>query len=158
MARHRRLTLASLALAAALAAACGGEAEKPAPGGESSAAAPAPAAPPPASAPAAGAAGTSGAGAAAQEARQIFETRCATCHGPNGEGNGPASAGLVPPPRNLRDPAWQQAVSDAHIESIIQYGGAAVGKSPTMPANPDLTSKPDLVAALRAHVRGLAAK
>jgi hypothetical protein len=31
-----------------------------------------------------------------------------------------------------------------------------VGKSPAMPANPDLMAKPEVVAALRAHVRGLA--
>ena len=90
------------------------------------------------------------------EAEKIFSERCVTCHGANGAGDGPASAGLVPKPRNFQDPAWQQSVSDQHIEQIVQYGGAAVGKSPTMPANPDLTSKPEVVAALRAHVRGLA--
>lgn len=89
------------------------------------------------------------------EADKIFSERCATCHGPGGAGDGPASAGLVPKPRNFHDQAWQQSVSDQHIEQIIQYGGAAVGKSVTMPANPDLTSKPEVVAALRAHVRSL---
>lgn len=89
------------------------------------------------------------------EASQIFATRCTPCHGPQGAGDGPASKGLVPPPRNFGDPAWQSGVTDAHIEQIIQYGGAAVGKSPTMPANPDLTSKPAVVSALRTHVRGL---
>jgi len=62
----------------------------------------------------------------------------------------------VPPPRNFQDAAWQASVSDQHIEQIIQYGGAAVGKSPTMPSNPDLMSKAEVVAALREHVRGLA--
>ena len=45
---------------------------------------------------------------------------------------------------------------DEYIEQIVQYGGAAVGKSAAMPANPDLMSKPAVVAALRAHVRALA--
>ena len=90
------------------------------------------------------------------EAREIFSTRCVTCHGPEGRGDGPASAGLTPPPRNFQDPEWQSSVSDEHIERIIQYGGAAVGKSPAMPGNPDLTSKPDVVAALREHIRDLA--
>lgn len=94
--------------------------------------------------------------AASEEAKQIFATRCFTCHGPAGAGDGPGSAGLTPPPRNLQDPAWQESVSDEHIEQIIQYGGAAVGRSPAMPGNPDLMSKPDVVAALRAHIRGLA--
>ena len=90
------------------------------------------------------------------EASQIFSTRCFACHGPEGRGDGPASAGLSPKPANFHDVAWQRAVDDAHIEKIIQYGGAAVGKSAAMPSNPDLASKPEVVAALRAHVRGLA--
>jgi mono/diheme cytochrome c family protein len=90
------------------------------------------------------------------EARQIFESRCATCHGPQGAGDGPASAGLVPKPRNLRDAAWQSSVTDSHIEKIVQYGGSAVGKSPAMPPNPDLGPRPHVVAALREHVRSLA--
>lgn len=90
------------------------------------------------------------------EANRIFSERCVTCHGANGAGDGPASAGLVPKPRNFQESAWQQSVSDEYIEQIVQYGGAAVGRSPAMPANPDLMSKPAVVAALRAHVRALA--
>ena len=110
----------------------------------------APAAPaaqaPPEAAPAAGAV------AAAEE---IFEMRCVTCHGPQGAGDGPGSAALDPKPRNFQDPAWQGSVTDEHIEQIVMYGGAAVGRSPTMPGNPDLMSKPEVVRALAAHVRGL---
>jgi len=90
------------------------------------------------------------------EAEKIFSERCVTCHGAKGGGDGPASAGLVPKPRNFQDAAWHQSVSDEYIEQIVQYGGAAVGKSPAMPANPDLMSKPAVVAALRAYVRALA--
>ena len=92
------------------------------------------------------------------EAQEIFATRCVTCHGPNGAGDGPASAGLTPPPRNFQDPAWQTSVDDDHIEKIIKYGGAAVGRSVAMPGNPDLNAKPAVVAALREHIRGLAAE
>jgi mono/diheme cytochrome c family protein len=95
---------------------------------------------------------------AESEAREIFESRCVTCHGARGGGDGPASKGLTPPPRNFQDPAWQASVDDAHIEKIIKYGGAAVGRSAAMPANPDLTAKPQVVAALRALIRGLAEK
>jgi mono/diheme cytochrome c family protein len=133
-----------LAAALTLAAACERREEPAAPAAEAPpAAAPAP---PPAASPA----------AAQAEAKQIFDTRCVTCHGPQGAGDGPASAGLTPPPRNFQDPAWQASVTDAHIEQIVQYGGAAVGRSAAMPANPDLMAKPEVVAALRAHVRGLA--
>jgi mono/diheme cytochrome c family protein len=114
--------------------------------------------PEPAAAPAAPAATPPHASAvdARAEAEQVFATRCATCHGNAGAGDGPASAGLTPPPRDFQDPAWQASVSDDHIRQIIQYGGAAVGRSPAMPANPDLTGKPEVVEALRAHVRSLA--
>lgn len=90
------------------------------------------------------------------EARELFATRCTPCHGPRGAGDGPASAGLTPRPRDFTDKAWQASVTDQHIETIIQYGGAAVAKSPAMPPNPDLTAKPDVVSALREHLRGLA--
>lgn len=96
--------------------------------------------------------------AAREEANQIFATRCTPCHGPTGEGNGPASASLSPKPRNFTDPTWQAKVDDDHIEKIIQYGGASVNLSPAMPANPDLTAKPDVVSALREHIRGLKKK
>jgi len=90
------------------------------------------------------------------EAKQIFETRCYTCHGMTGLGDGPGSAGLNPKPRNFHDTTWQASVTDDHIGKIIQYGGAAVGRSPMMPGNPDLIAKPDVVAALVKHVRSLA--
>ena len=87
------------------------------------------------------------------EATQIFALRCSPCHGPTGAGDGPASAALSPKPRNFHDPAWQSSVTDEHIERIIQHGGSAVGRSPAMPANPDLADRPAVVAALREHVR-----
>ncbi|MCC7069826.1 MAG: c-type cytochrome [Deltaproteobacteria bacterium] len=91
---------------------------------------------------------------AAAEAKQIFATRCAPCHGANGAGDGPASAGLTPKPANFTIPDWQSKVTDDHIEKIIAYGGMAVGKSAAMPPNPDLDGKP-VVPALRALIRGL---
>jgi mono/diheme cytochrome c family protein len=129
-----------------LAIACGPQEAAP-PAAPAPAAAPVPAAPP--------AAGDA-ASAARKEAQLIFSTRCFPCHGATGAGNGTASAGLVPQPRNFMDPDWQKSVTDAHIEQIILYGGAAVGRSPTMPGNPDLHSKPAVVTALREYVRSLA--
>ena len=131
---HRQIApwKCSVALGAVLVAvACGGEPEGRSP---EPAAKPEAAAAPAATAPAGG--------DAAAEAAQIFATRCFTCHGPEGAGDGPGSVNLSPAPRNFQDPAWQAEVSDEHIANIIQYGGAAVGRSPTMPGNPDLTSKP----------------
>ncbi len=91
----------------------------------------------------------------AAAAKELFVGRCTPCHGPNGAGDGPASAGLTPKPANFASPEWQAQVTDAHIEKIILYGGLAVGKSAAMPPNPDLGSKPQVVTALTAHLRGL---
>ncbi|MBZ0115974.1 MAG: c-type cytochrome [Sandaracinaceae bacterium] len=105
-----------------------------------------------------GGGGTGGATVTAEaraEATQIFSTRCAVCHGGQGAGDGPGSAGLSPRPRNLTEAAWQDSVEDSYIERIIQYGGAAVGKSAAMPSNPDLGGRPEVIAALREHVRSL---
>ena len=78
------------------------------------------------------------------DAEELFKTRCAQCHGQDGKGNGPGAAALNPKPRNYTDPAWQAKVTDEDIKKTIVYGGAAVGKSPNMPANPDLEGKPEL--------------
>ena len=91
--------------------------------------------------------------AAVAEAQNLFTNRCTPCHGQTGGGDGPASASLNPHPRNFHDKTWQGSVNDEHIQKIIQYGGAAVGKSPNMPANPDLQSKPQVVSELAKKVR-----
>jgi mono/diheme cytochrome c family protein len=90
-----------------------------------------------------------------QEATTVFTQRCVVCHGASGGGDGPASAGLNPKPKNFHDSAWQTSVTDEHIEKIVLYGGIAVGKSAAMPPNPDLAAKPGVVMALRSHVRTL---
>jgi mono/diheme cytochrome c family protein len=86
------------------------------------------------------------------QAKDIFATRCTPCHGAEGRGDGAASASLNPRPRNFHDAAWLASINDDHLTKIIQYGGAAVGKSPTMPANPDLKDAA-VIQALAAHVR-----
>lgn len=89
------------------------------------------------------------------KAAEIFKTRCSTCHGVDGKGDGPGAANLNPKPRNYHDQKWQASVKDADIEKTIVYGGASVGKSAIMAANPDLSSKPEVVAALREYIRRL---
>lgn len=88
---------------------------------------------------------------------EAFKSRCAPCHGESGHGDGPASAALTPKPRNYTDTNWQKSVKDDDIRKTILYGGAAVGKSPAMPASPDLDGKPEL-AALVAVVRAFDGK
>jgi mono/diheme cytochrome c family protein len=96
--------------------------------------------------------GGGGGGDSATKAKEIFANRCTPCHGPEGRGDGPASQSLEPKPRNFHDPSWHASIDDAYIEKIIKFGGAAVGKSPAMPGNPDLND-PALVAELRTLVR-----
>jgi mono/diheme cytochrome c family protein len=89
-----------------------------------------------------------------EQAKTIYQERCSACHGPNGQGDGPGSAALNPKPRNYHDRAWQATVTDEQIKRTITYGGAAVGKSPIMPASPDLEQKPEVVDGLVKIVRG----
>ena len=112
----------------------------------------APAAPPPPPAEAAPAAAAP-ASDPSTEAAEIFKTRCSTCHGLEGKGDGAAAAALNPKPRSFADKEWHKTVTDEHIEKIIVGGGPSVGKSPLMPPNPDLAGKQEVVAALRAIVR-----
>lgn len=98
-------------------------------------------------------AASGGASVGVAEAKEIFNSRCATCHGPNGDGKGPASAALNPKPRNYHDKEWQKSVTDEQLKKTITYGGAAVGKSPIMPGSPDLDSKPEVVEGLVRIVR-----
>lgn len=91
------------------------------------------------------------------DAREVFNSRCATCHGATGHGDGPASTALNPKPRNYTDLAWQKSVTDAQIRQTILYGGAAVGKSPIMPASPDLEGQPAVLDSLIKIVRAFGA-
>ena len=50
-------------------------------------------------------------------------------------------------------PGCQASVSDEQIRKTIKLGGAAVGKSPVMPASPDLDEKPEVVEGLLKIVR-----
>ena len=90
---------------------------------------------------------------AADEARQLFTTVCATCHGTDGKGNSPAAASLTPKPRDYTDKAWQAATTDDQIRNIILLGGAGVGKSQLMPAQTQLKDKPLVVEELVKLVR-----
>lgn len=89
----------------------------------------------------------------ADEAKQTFATLCSTCHGADGKGDGPAAATLNPKPRNYTDKEWQASITDEQLAKVILEGGAAVGKSPLMPPNPQLKDKPEVIAELVKIVR-----
>jgi mono/diheme cytochrome c family protein len=89
------------------------------------------------------------------DGQKLFQTRCFVCHGRDGKGDGPSATGLAEKPQDLTDAKWQRTTSDDRIRSVIQGGGAAIGKSGAMPPNPDLTQ--EQVQGLVAFVRSLAA-
>jgi mono/diheme cytochrome c family protein len=96
---------------------------------------------------------TAAAGPDAQ-AKKVFKAKCVVCHGDGGAGDGPGSASLDPKPRAFASADWQGSVTDDHIKKAIVQGGAAVGKSAAMPANPELRSKPEVVDELVKIIRG----
>jgi cytochrome c551/c552 len=92
-------------------------------------------------------------GAEPSQAELMFSTLCATCHGADGSGNGPAAAQINPKPRNYTDPAWQASVTDKQLKETILKGGAGVGKSPMMPGQPQLKDHPEVLEGLVQIIR-----
>ncbi len=93
-----------------------------------------------------------------KEARALFDSLCFTCHGLSGHGDGPGAAALDPKPRSFADGVWQDSVTDEQITKTIVFGGAAVGKSPMMPAQPQLKGQTETLAALVKIVRAFRGK
>jgi len=87
---------------------------------------------------------------------KFFAQTCTPCHGAKGKGDGAASASLDPKPRDLTGKEWQDSIDDDYLRKIIQYGGSAVGKAPTMPPNPVLGSQKEVLNGLVEYVRTLA--
>jgi mono/diheme cytochrome c family protein len=147
----QRLALALTALALALSAGCA-PGQPPSTGGGTTSTTQA--ARPAATVPPATGAAAEISPAATAEADTIFSERCVTCHGATGHGDGPAAAALTPRPRNHSLADWQASVTDDQIAFIVVQGGPAAGKSVMMPPNPDLATRPDVVNALVAKIRG----
>ena len=80
---------------------------------------------------------------------------CVACHGAVGAGDGAAAKAMKPKPRDFTDKAWQQSVTNEHIEKVIVAGGMAVGKSPLMPPNPGLANNPQKLKDIVAYLRSL---
>jgi cytochrome c oxidase cbb3-type subunit 3 len=89
------------------------------------------------------------------EGKKVFETRCFVCHGRDGKGGGPSATGLAEKPQDLTDQNWQKSNTDDLIGIVIKEGGVAIGKTGSMPPNPDLTK--EQIQSLVAFVRSLGA-
>ena len=89
----------------------------------------------------------------AQDAKQIYDKDCASCHGAGGKGNGGAAKMLEPPPPQDLSVALKDK-SNAYIARVIKEGGKAVGKSVAMPAQGNKLSD-DQIKGLVDYIRGL---
>jgi len=64
----------------------------------------------------------------------LYQQYCSTCHGPQVKGDGPAASAMNPRPRDHTDGRYMNALSEAHLTTVISEGGAAVQRSPLMPS------------------------
>src|SRR5262249_40239872 len=80
---------------------------------------------------------------------QVYKDRCVLCHGPLGQGDAPAAAGLTPKPRNHTDGAYMNSRTNDQLIQVIKNGKGS------MPAwGTTLTDAQ--VRAVLTHVRSLA--
>ncbi len=101
-----------------------------------------------------------------EEGSRLFGNYCAGCHGPKGEGDGPAAAGLRPKPANLAAhrytddqvvsvlwngvagsamPAWRDQPLDriAHLVTAVQSLGRPTAPADADAGRPALQGRPD---------------
>jgi len=75
------------------------------------------------------------------EGRSLYQADCAACHGESGLGDGPAAAGMTPPPANLRWAVARPMADDGYLMWAISEGRGASGTP--MPAFKDSLSETD---------------
>lgn len=71
----------------------------------------------------------------------LYQANCASCHGSEGAGDGPAGEALSPPPANLRMSMRMPITSDSYLMWAIGEGGAQLDTA--MPAFADALSQQD---------------
>ncbi len=59
-----------------------------------------------------------------QKGKEIYENKCALCHGTKGDGKGPASAGLSPKPTNFKESHGEKMTDGEHFWKIATGRGA----------------------------------
>ncbi|MEE2704320.1 MAG: cytochrome c [Myxococcota bacterium] len=84
----------------------------------------------------------------------LYAMYCATCHGPEGRGDGPIAQTLVPRPADHGSAEYMGTLSDAEIYVVIEKGGAAVGKSALMAPWGGILNDSDIRDVI-AHLRSL---
>jgi cytochrome c oxidase cbb3-type subunit 3 len=57
------------------------------------------------------------------EGRELYLSRCVSCHGPLGKGDGPIASGLKgPPPGDLTDQIWKHGERPEDVLKVIAQG------------------------------------
>ena len=62
--------------------------------------------------------------------KATFDKNCASCHGPNGKGDGKMGEELSPKPADLTDNKWKHGSSDGEIFKVIHDGAQGTGMKP----------------------------
>ena len=61
--------------------------------------------------------------ASIQKGKEIYEKKCALCHGGKGDGKGPTAAGLNPKPTNFRESHGEKMTDGEHFWKITTGRG-----------------------------------
>jgi mono/diheme cytochrome c family protein len=91
--------------------------------------------------------------ARAGDAKELYEKKCAKCHGLDGDGNGRAGRSLKHTPTAFKDKAATAKFTDDQLVKSIKEGGEAIGQSKDMEGFPTL--KDDEVKGLVAYIKTL---
>jgi mono/diheme cytochrome c family protein len=67
--------------------------------------------------------------------REIFEKKCALCHGKDADGRGRRRKGLSSEPPNFQSDEWRQSVSPRYLFQVVSEGK----RGTSMPGWPTLT-------------------
>lgn len=84
-------------------------------------------------------------------ARELFESRCAFCHGPEGKGDGVAGKALNPPPVDFTSPGFWKTMTPEKLRDAIRNGKPGTAMVPFRK-----TLKPEEIDALVKYVQTFA--
>jgi mono/diheme cytochrome c family protein len=57
-----------------------------------------------------------------ERGRRVYQSHCASCHGPEGHGDGPGAAALKTPLRDLASASWRSSARRDHVRRIVADG------------------------------------